>query len=601
MIRSQYRAHYRTPERCLSRGLPAGVAFPFRRSRPAVSLIGFLAALALPATAGAQAIERHLPPVNPGQAAPLAAPKTPDADQDPTPIGPALRALVILGPTTPVQARAADGVDLSAVPRLAGDAAAVRAVLAPYLGHPLSRQLIAQVGVALAQYYRSVNHPFVAFATPVQDITDGVLQIRAVEFTAGDIKTKGASKKGAAFIASHIDLKSGEDLDSRDLTYDITWLNRYPYRQVQPVLAPGKTLGQTDLMLVATETRPFQVYAGYNNSGSPELGLNRYTLGGSIGSLLGPESLLSYQATGSEGVPQAHPQYISQALVYVLPTFLHQQLEMTTDDVETNQATQPPFAARQKIGELNLGYRFAVSDLYGDHGLTDMRLGIEAKHQTSSTLFGGVDALDTSMEVYQTYLGYHHSALMAEGASDFDIALHFSPGGLDSGNSAANFDTFSHGRLKTATYSYGAFTYNRSVPLAFGTSWRLQVLGQFTGNTLPTTEQAGLGGSGLVRGYSLDDGAFDSSLVVKDELRLPSKTIGNLGWAVVSPYLFLDMGRGRDNEKHTNTDLASTGAGADIALTQHVYFSADAAYALERGPYTHAASWRLETALNVSY
>ena len=354
MTRSKTPAHRRPVTHRRACGLRAEVA----------SLsAGVFAALLLPGLAQAQAIERHLPGVAPGTAAPLATPKIPEPEQDPTPIGPALRALVILGPTDPVHGQSADGVDVSAVPRLNRDAKTVKKILAPYLGRPMSRQLIAQVGTALAQYYRSANYPFVAFSAPEQDITNGVLQLRAIEFVAGDITTKGTSRHGAAFIASHVDLKSGEAVNSRDLTYDITWLNRYPFRQVQPVLSPGKTLGQTDLMLAATETAPFTLYAGYSNSGSPELGTDRYDVGGSIGGLLGPESLLAYQAAGSDKGTEAHPKYISQALTYVLPTGLHKQLEITADAVETNQPTQPPFAARQIIDELNIGYRFAVSDL----------------------------------------------------------------------------------------------------------------------------------------------------------------------------------------------------------------------------------------------
>ena len=494
---------------------------PFRT--PALVVIPLLAT----AQAHGQAIERHLPETPQNAPAQIAAPNAVPADQDTTPIGPALRGVVLLGPREAVHSDAADGVAVGEVARLKGDDD-ISGLLRPYLGQSLSRRLIAEVEAAVARHYRDLNHPFVSLSTPEQEITGGVLQVRVIEFTAGKVSVEGAkSEAEAARLRRDVALQPGDAIDARALTYDLDWINRYPFRNVQAVFAPGGALGVSDLTLQAREAKPWQAYAGYSNDGSPSTGFDRYFAGGAVGGLLGPDSVLSAQTTVSRDVLKGEddPHYRSVALNYILPLGRHGQIEASGDAVETFQAGNP-FSVRLKAGEGALGYRFAVSDLYGDTGETDMRAGIEAKHQTGITYFGTLDVYETSVEVYQAYLGYHHAGKDALGASTLDVTLHVSPGGADHGNSDAQALLYSQGRQKGATYGYVGATYDRLTLLPAGLFLKTDAIGQFAAVALPRTEQAGLGGSSLVRGYTLDDGAFDTALVLRNELHLPGHAWG---------------------------------------------------------------------------
>ena len=52
-------------------------------------------------------------------------------------------------------------------------------------------------------------------------------------------------------------------------------------------------------MLSATQAKPWSAYAGYSNSGSPSTGWDRYFAGFQVGGLVGPDSVISNQATAS--------------------------------------------------------------------------------------------------------------------------------------------------------------------------------------------------------------------------------------------------------------------------------------------------------------
>ncbi len=573
-----------------------------RRTALCLSPLLFVAA-----HANAQAIERHLPETPQGRTVPLAAPNAvPDA-QDATPIGPALRAIVLLGPNDAVYSTASAGVTVGAVDRLRPtdadgkrSGADIAARLKPFLGQALSRKLIAEIEAAIARDYRDMNYPFVSLSTPEQEIDAGVLQVRVIEFHAGDVSVAGTrSPAEATALRARVGLASGQAINARELTTDLDQINRYPFRQVQAAFTPGDALGVTNLRLAAEEGQPWQVYGGYSNDGSPSTSFDRYFVGGAIGNLLGADSVLSGQATSSRDAlnGKKDPHYRSLALNYSLPVGRRGGIEASADLVETYQ-TAEPFTVRLKAAEGSLGYRMALSDLYGDRGATDVRFGVEARHQTGSTYFSGLDVYDVSMDVYQAYAGLHHASGDGAGAANWDLALHMSPGGIGRGNSAQQLYLYSQGRVAGATYSYLTADYQRLTALPGGLDLNTQAIGQFTPIALPRTEQAGMGGDYLVRGYTLDDGSADTALILRNELHWQGMSWGQ---ASADPYLFADLGHGRDNLLHSNVDLASAGLGGNVRLLSHVALKLDAAVALAPDHKVRAGDVMAHTRLQLAF
>ena len=569
--------------------------FRFFPMASAAALLPFLAA----AQAHGQAIERHLPQTPQAAPSEIVAPNAIPAEQDATPIGPALRALVLIGPREAVHPTASDGVSVGDISRLHD--ADVSHLLRPFLGKPISRRLIAEIEAAIASHYRDINYPFVSLSTPEQEITAGVLQIRVVEFRAGKVTVTGAKSDAEANrLRNTIGLRAGDAINARELTYDLDWINRYPFRSTQAVFSPGESLGVSDLTLTARQGKSWQVYAGYSNDGSPSTSFDRYFLGGAIGGLLGPDSVLSAQTTVSRDVLEGEkaPHYKSAALAYTIPAGRRGQIEVTANAVTTYQAGDP-FSVRLKAGEGALGYRFAFSKLHGDVGATDLRFGVEAKHQKGTTYFGTLPVYDVAVEVYQLYLGYHHSGKDALGVSTLDVAAHMSPGNINAGNSHEQAVLYSQGRQKGATYSYLSATYSRFTPLPDNFTLKTQISGQFASVALPRTEQAGLGGSSQVRGYTLENGAFDTALIVRNEIRIPGRSLGKT--SQINPFLFVDMGYGRDNAARQTSGLASTGAGAEVRLTRFVALNLNAACALAPDRITRAGSWLVHSNLSVAF
>jgi hemolysin activation/secretion protein len=582
------------------------------RSRRFIAPVAFAAFAVLTTKASGQSIERNLP-LAPILSAPAIAPASAvPADKDATPIGPALTAIITLGAGDTAPSHAAAGVDLDRTPGLTG----AHKRLQRFIGRPLSKKLIAEVEAEIVGRYRAFGRPFVSVSTPEQEVSGGVLQVRVVEFHLGAKTAPGARARDAAYIESRVRAAPGQPIDATRLSQDLDWLNRFPFRRTGATFTPGAGLGATDLQLMTTTSKPWSVYAGYADLGSPLTGEDRYFAGGEAVLPLLHDAVASYQVTTSnDGLfdkdrpfdTAADARYRSQAGRLSIPTLPRQAIEASIDYVQSNQPSQD-FLIRQTTYEATLDYRSALSNLWRTLP-GEAALGVELKRQTSRTLFGGVAITGASFDLLQVTLAYADQESDRWGRSSGELVMHLSPGGADGRDTDAALANFSKGRSTEAQYGYLSASFSRltsapSVSALAGWSLTDSLIGQYAAQPLPLTEQIGLGGAGLVRGYTLDDGAFDTGVVSRNELRPPAfAALGRLSRLAdqLSPYVFIDAGYAKDRRTKADAAPVSTGVGIDYQLGSRLTASLDAAWALRTIGRTEAGCARLESRVAVTF
>ena len=535
-----------------------------------VVCMGFTGALLAPG-AEAQVIERHLPevPKASGSSA-LPVPESIPVSEDSRPIGPSLRAIHLLGLHDAVKSSVADGISYGGVGHLSDPARqnAMRKALQPFLYKPISQKLIADIEAAIASQFRANHYPFVSLSTPEQEIGAGTLQIQVIEFKVGDVSVRNAkSGRESSSIIERLDLHPDDAIDTRQLSTRLDWVNQYPFRQLDAVFAPGSAAGETDLILNATQKRAWQLYGGYNNDGSRSTGYDRWFAGGAVGSLLGQDSILAFQATGSTDAVKGYhyPGYESAAVTYQVPVGPG-RIESLFDVVQTNQRVED-FISRVTVYEGRLGYRMPLTpgDLIGED--TSVSFGVEANHQNRDIFFAGQKVYQVGFEVWQLYAGLQQY----QGVwGNWDVSVHFSPGNVTPQNSDEQAERYTTGAMSNATYAYLNLNYGKQFDFGFG-SWQTDFVGQYSPNKLPYTAQTGLGGLSLVRGYSTENGAFDSSAVLHNELRFNTPRIEP---AVLTPYLFADVGWGHSNSIEQSENAASVGGGLRVYAFKHIALDA---------------------------
>lgn len=555
------------------------------------------------------AVERNLPPAPVPQAAPIVPPNAVPASEDDTPLGATLRAIVLLDGDDAVRdaTQVSDGVYAEALPQL--DPKSVRRALQPFLGQPLSRKLIAEIQAEIARSARDASRPFVSLSTPEQEITGGVLQIRVTEFQVGNITATDPAED--ASLRRHIRLQPGEPIDSARLAEDLDWINRNPFREVGARFAPAAQAGVTDLSLVVERQRPVRLYGGWSNTGSQSTGLDRLFIGGIAQMPLLPDAYVSYQVTGSRDfwyengtLSKEQPRYLAHGARAYIPTLPRQNIELTFSTARTNQIANEDFTVRQRTTEGTLAYRAALSNFGLPPGSGDLLIGIEGKRQKRTVFFGRQVALDVSADIWQGLLGWS-KGWQGNGRQAFaSVNLHVSPGGLSDRSSSSRLDELTSGRIASNKYAYVTADIGGSIRLPRNWALTSQLSLQYADEAIPLATQIGLGGDGLVRGYTPDDGSFDAGAVLRNELRLPPMALlGATGLLAdqLTPFVFVDAGFGRDQALDTDLTVVSAGFGTDYRIGRHFSAGLNSAWALRDGLRTQAGDWRVQARATVTF
>ena len=554
--------------------------------------------------AQAQVVERNLPPEPPRRATAIKV----GADDllksdDATPLGVDVQAIVLIGANASVKsASGVKGVDASEVSGL--DTAVLRQQLTRFVGRPLSRKLIAETQAAIAAAYRDAGRPFVSVTLPPQEVTSGVLQLRVIVFKVATIKVTGAAP--GIYPQSRIRLAPGQEIDARQLETDLDWVNRNPFRQVEAVFGPGKDLGMTDVNIQVTDRKPWQVYAGYANSGTLLTDRNRYYIGAS--GAPSADVFASLQLTGSanfwadDGVfnRTEGAKYVSQAGRLLTPLGLRTSLEVVGDHVRTNERPNNLFRIKTETSQASAIVRTALSDLLSP-AVGDLLGGVELKHQLRTTIFDGTPVAEGSADVTQLVVGWNGRWSDHLGTNTVDVRFKSNPGGILTGNNSAAWSAFTNGRVTDVRTNFITLEYGRVTPLPSGLSLKSEVSALLSSKPLPDTERIGLGGSHAVRGYVVEDGAVDQALILRNSLYISIPSMPSWMPGTLAPFLLADVGWGRDLFSRSNSTLSSVGAGLDFVAGSNFNSRLLATRAMTDGLHTRAGSWRVSVQASLSY
>jgi hemolysin activation/secretion protein len=566
--------------------------------------MGCIVAVAPDGIAWAQLVERNLPPEPPRRASAIKI-GTDDLlrSDDATPLGVNVQAIVLVGASTGAKPVAdARGIDVREVGGI--DPAVLREQLTSFLGRPLSRKLIAEAQAVVAAAYREAGRPFVSVTLPPQEVSSGVLQLRVIVFKVAGIKVSGAAAEN--YPQRRIRLVPGQEIDARKLETDLDWANRNPFRQVEAVFGPGKDLGLTDVNIQVTDRKPWQVYAGYANSGTLLTDRNRYYVGAS--GAASADVIASYQLTGSgnfwmdDGLFSRpdDAKYLSQAGRLLTPLGLRTSLEVVGDHVLTNERPNNLFRIKTQTSQAAAIVRTALSDLLPPT-TGDLLGGVELKHQLRTTIFDGTPVAEGSADVAQLVVGWNGRWSDNLGTNTLDVRFKSNPGGILSGNNSLAWSAFTNGRITDVRTNLVTLEFGRVTPLPKGLSLKSEVSVLASSKPLPDTERIGLGGIHAVRGYVTEDGAVDQAMILRNSLYVSMPSMPAWMPGTLAPFLLADVGWGKDLFFRRDSTLSSVGAGFDFAAGSTFNSRLLAARAMTDGLHTPAGSWRVSLQASVSY
>jgi hemolysin activation/secretion protein len=482
------------------------------------------------------------------------------------------------------------------------------ACVQPYLGHALTRGKLNALIADVISFYRKHDRPIVDVIVPQQEITNGVVQLVVLEGRVGSVTVAGNRWFSSQELRSDVRLKKGGTISARQLQSDIDWMNANPFHTSDAVYHPGKSIGETDIVLQTKDRFPIRVYTGYEDSGNAPTGFDRYEAGLNWGDAfhLGLGQQLNYQYTtsGDGQSLRAH------AGSYVIPLPWRHTLTFFGSYADTKGEIPPLLNLKGRSYQISGRYAMPLPTLTVS-ALTlkeTFSLGFDYKYNNNSLEFGGAGAGSTLVDIDQFVFAYDGSVSDPYGQTTLNDSLYESPGNWGGNNNDTAFNA-SHAGASSG-YVYDTISLQRVTRLPENFSLILRGTLQFSDSNLTPSEQLGYGGYDTVRGYDEREVNADEGYIFTTELRTPPVSFGEIfgcpEWQDQLQFLaFWDSGSAHN---HTplpgETDeigLSSVGGGVRYTINSYASVRFDYGFQLVHTGFDNDQGSRSDLGVMISY
>ena len=380
------------------------------------------------------------------------------------------------------------------------------------IGKSLRFDELLNVRLRLTAYYAQKGY-LVRVFLPEQEIRDGILQVRIVEGTRGDIniETKAARVK-ADRVRRFLEARApaGAPVDMNAVGEALNILNEQPGVQVSSALAPGKTESAVDLNVTAADKPLLTFDLAVNNQGARSTGTGQVTAGVALGNPTGLFDQASVLVNRSEGSTFGRADY-SLAVG-------DRGLRLgVTGSALSYHLVQPSFAALQARGTANTaGLRASYPLIRRDDLSLTLDGGLDAKQFQDRTVNG--ETGDRKVTVGNAGFSGYTTWGRAEGLTVVTFSGTLAAGSLDQRNGAALAADLAARRTQG---NYRKASYDLGLLHTFGRDWSLvgSFRGQQADKNLDSSERLTLGGANAVRAYPLGEATGDEGWILKADLK----------------------------------------------------------------------------------
>ena len=430
-------------------------------------------------------------------------------------------------------------------------------------------------------YYRSKGYLATAFL-PEQDITDGKVQIFIVEGRIGKVEIKADAKKQLNISKDRISkfifnkIKTNEILNIVQLDRNIRNLNNTPGINAIAQLVEGDQLGETDVIISASNTKTLSTTSLLDNNGSRSSGYERVTNIFNFDSVLNKGERFSF----TDVITQGSHYYASSVTLPVGYNGLSSTLRISKMMYDLGA----PFHSTDPTGystEFFLGFNKELM-VKPNKGLTSS-LSFSRNDYVNNLNTGSNS--DKDIVKTSSNLTFNNQDKLFSGGSN-TVSLTGIYGTLDLSDNSTNFETDHLTAKSDGEYWKLSLNANRFQRITDSVSAVFKFNGQYTDKNLDGAEQISLGGPTAVRAYPSNEAAGDQGFVTSLEF---NKTLTKNKKIT----FFYDYGKIQlhkiawDNWNSTNTSLKNNydlhGAGLSFSMPIYKNFALTATYAEKLG------------------
>ncbi|MEO7338441.1 MAG: ShlB/FhaC/HecB family hemolysin secretion/activation protein [Caldimonas sp.] len=469
-------------------------------------------------------------------------------------------------------------------------AASIERALAGLTGTRTAEELHRAAAIVQSMYTQAGYGAVVVYLPP-QDVSAGVVTLRAIEGRLSAVRVEGATPDvpADAVLASLPALKRGETPRLDIIDQQLRMANDNPARRMRLVLLPGQQPEQTEAEVAVVPGAVRQASLELDNTGTRSTGRARMALGWRDANLSGRDDVVDLRL---QFAPEHPRQFAAVSANYRLPLYEHATLLEAYALASDTRSGRIPTAA----GDLQFAGRGYLLGLRGTHYLSRLRdfdprvaLSVERREQRNQCAIGELpdgDCGGATGDLTLTPLTIEYS-ITGDTPSPLALAVAVVQGLPVGGRHAdrAAFDALRPG----ARPDFTALRMQASALRALGTGgWEAgaRFAGQWAAQPLVPAMQFGAGGRESARGYEERELSADHGAALSLELSAPRVRLAAWPGSSWRPLVFADAAslRNRGDAPCSGTrvhcELASAGLGLrldasalslalDIAQTLH--------------------------------
>ncbi len=454
---------------------------------------------------------------------------------------------------------------------------------------------------ALEQAYRDAGWGVVQVSLPEQNITRGMVRFRVTEARLGRVVVEGNEHFSAANVRRSVPaLREGETPNSRATGRNLQVAGENPVKQTTVLLRAGEKDGEVDAVIKVSDEKPWKASGTFDNTGTPQTGSERLSLGLLHANVFGRDHVLTAQYVTSPGHWDGAEIY---GLGYRVPFYsLGSSLDVVAGYSSMNSGTAGNLFTVSGAGSIGaLRWNQHLQRLTGfEHKIV---YGLDYRaYQNRDLVNGTSQAPDVTVHpISVQYAGFYRTS-----ASEFNFYVYLAQNLFPNGNDASD-ESFKAVRAD-AKASYRLYRFQASYVRILGRDWQLRGIlnGQYSDDALVPGEQYGIGGADSVRGFLEREVANDRGYRGTLEVQTP-----DLGTALKWPdthvraLAFYDTGTVRRNkgapDEQAGESIASAGLGARFAWGKTASVRVDYAYVLNAGGSQGKGDQRVHFSLSLLY
>jgi hemolysin activation/secretion protein len=472
----------------------------------------------------------------------------------------------------------------------------IDAALQPFTGAERTLADVQRARAALEAAYARRGYGATQVVVPAQEITDGVVRLRAIEGRVSGVSIEGNRFFDAANIRRSLPaLVEGQPLNTARLARELRLANESPVKQTTTVLKGGAEEGDLTAQVRVEDQRPWRFSLGLDNTGTPETGEHRIGVGFQHANLFDRDHVLTLQYVTSPGkednpdkfaLPPNDNVLIAGAGYHIPLYSLGDSIDLVAGYANVDSGVvQNLFAVSGSGWFYGARYNFGLPTA----GAFDQKLSLGFDwriYNNDVALVGSTGSITPDYTIHPLSLAYSGAYRAADQELAFSVAgVQNIPGGND--GTQATFDAVRPGAPASYTLARATLSYLHGLPR--GAQARVRLAGQYTRDELVPGEQFGIGGMDSVRGFFERQYAGDRGYSGSLELYSP-----DFGADLLPPgpwrarvLAFYDFGRAyRINPEVFEPEvigISSVGPGLRIAYGSSVTLRFDYGFQIQRG------------------